>query len=78
MGKCRQLTQLMGFMAGVHSSWAYKQLEAAVDGIVDFKVDESGEEMKDMIRIRSIRNVVCDRRWHQLKMKRNFEIVLDR
>ena len=77
MAKPRQMTQLIGFMAGVHSPWAYKQLEAAVDGIVDFKVDEVNGERRTFIGIRNMRNVSFDSRWHPLKIGENFEVTLE-
>lgn len=76
MAKPRQLTQIIGFMSGIHSNWAYKQLEAAVDGIVDFKVEEVGTETRDFMRIRTMRNMQFDRRWHELTMSENAGILL--
>ncbi|MGA8905340.1 MAG: ATPase domain-containing protein [Candidatus Bathyarchaeia archaeon] len=76
MSKPRQITQLIGFMAGIHSNWAYKQLEAAVDGIIDFKVEEVARETRDFMRIRSMRKVRFDRRWHELKMSESSEVTL--
>lgn len=76
MAKSRQITQLIGFMGGIHSNWAYKQLEAGVDGIVDFKVEEAGEETRDLMRIRSLRKVGFDRRWHELTMSENSKVML--
>jgi KaiC/GvpD/RAD55 family RecA-like ATPase len=78
MGRSRQLTQLMGFMSGIHSSWAYKQLEAAIDGIIDFRLDDTGEEPKNLIRVRAMRNVGFDGRWHQLKTDDRFEVTLEK
>jgi KaiC/GvpD/RAD55 family RecA-like ATPase len=78
MAKPRQMTQLIGFMARVHSPWAYKQLEAAVDGIVDFKVDEVNGERRTFIGIRNMRNVSFDSRWHSLKIGENFEVTLEK
>ena len=78
MSKVRQITTLNGIIEGIHSDWTYKQLEAAVDGIIDFKLDESGEETRSMMRIRNIQNASCDRRWHQLKIKENFEVTLEK
>jgi len=78
MGKSRQLTQLMGFMSGIHSSWAYKQLEAAVDGIIDFKLDETTDPPQNLMRIRSFRNVHYDGRWRVLKLAENFELTLEK
>lgn len=74
MSKSRQVTQLMGILSGVHSSWAYKQLEAAMDGIVDFKVEELGDETRDLMRIRTLRKVGFDRKWHALTVSENTEI----
>jgi len=76
MAKPRQMTQIIGFMGGIHSNWAYKQLEAAVDGIVDFKVEEVGEETRDLMRIRTMRRIRCDRRWHALTLSENSEVTL--
>ncbi len=76
MAKPRQITQLIAFISGIHSPWAYKQLEAAADGIVDFKVGEGVEETRDLMRIRSLRKVGFDRRWHELTMSDNSEVVL--
>lgn len=78
MSKVRQITTLNGIIEGIHSDWAYKQLEVAVDGIIAFKLDESGEEIGDMMRIRNMQNTSCDRRWHQLKIKENSEVTLEK
>ncbi len=67
-----------GAIRGIHSDWVYKQLEAACDGIIDFKLEETGEEPKNLIRIRSMRNVGFDARWHQLRVRENFEVVLEK
>lgn len=74
----RKSTLIYGLMHGFHGDWAYKALESAVDGIVDFKLDETGGATKDLIRLRSMRNVDFDRRWHQLKVKENFEVILEK
>lgn len=78
MGKSRQITQFIGFIDGIHSSWAYKQLEAAVDGIVDFRVEEVGGEARDVMRIRMVRRGGFDRRWHGLTIGENSEVVLQK
>jgi KaiC/GvpD/RAD55 family RecA-like ATPase len=54
----RQSTSLHGMMAGIHSDWAYKQVEGASDGTVDFKLDEEAKgETVDVMRVRNFRNV---------------------
>lgn len=75
--RARKSTIISGFPNGVLSDWVYKQLEAAHDGIVDFKLDETGKETVDLIRIRSIRNVGYDRTWHHLRIGDNFEVRLE-
>jgi KaiC/GvpD/RAD55 family RecA-like ATPase len=37
-----------------------ESLEAAADGVIDIKLDETSEEARSMMRIRSIRNVGFD------------------
>jgi len=64
-------------MKDVHSEWGCKVLEGAVDGIVDFKLEEDGKTTRDIMRIRSMRNVGFNREWHTLKIGDNFEITLE-
>ena len=73
----RGLTTITGVIRGVHSDWVYKQLEAANDGIIDFKLEEDGGKTRDLMRIRSLRNVHFDREWHELKLEENFEVALE-
>ncbi len=70
-------TRIIGVIRGIHSDWAYKTLEAAHDGIIDIKLEETGEEARDLMRIRTMRTVPFDRRWHRLNIKENFEIALE-
>jgi KaiC/GvpD/RAD55 family RecA-like ATPase len=62
---------VLGIIKGVHSEWAYKQLEAAADGIVEFRFDESGDEIRNIIRISRMRNTRYDSRWHELSISEN-------
>ncbi len=71
-------TGIGGVIKGIHSDWAYKNLEAACDGVIDFKLDETGDEAKSMIRIRSMRNVGFDSRWHRLMTGENLEVTLEK
>ena len=54
------------------------RLEAAADGIIDFKVEEEGRSLRDMMRIRTMRSVHFDREWHELKIGDNFEVTLEK
>jgi KaiC/GvpD/RAD55 family RecA-like ATPase len=71
-------TGILGVIKGIHSDWAYKNLEAACDGVIDLKLDETGEEARSVIRIRSMRNVGFDSRSHQLTIGENFELTLQK
>jgi KaiC/GvpD/RAD55 family RecA-like ATPase len=67
-----------GLMKGMHSGWVYNRLEASADGIVDFRLEEEGKTIRDMMRIRNFREVHFDREWHELKIGDNFEVTLER
>ncbi len=69
---------LRGVMKGVHSDRAYNRLEAANDGVIDFRLDESGEKPRNLMRIRSLRDIGFDGRWHELKIGKNFEVTLEK
>jgi len=69
---------IWGVLRGVHSDQAYRQLEASPDVVLQFKVEESGEEVKSLIRITYTRNVGFNSRWHSLKIAGNFEITLEK
>ncbi len=63
---------------GVHSDWVYRALESGADGIIDFKLDESQDPPCNLIRIRNIRNVRFDGKWHRLKVAENQAISLEK
>ena len=71
-----QSTRIIGLVRGLHSDWAFKQLELAAEGVIDFKLDESADPATNLIRIRSMRDVNFDGRWRQLRIGKNFEVTL--
>lgn len=71
-------TGIGGIMKGIHGEWAYKSLEAASDSVVDIKLDESAEEARSMMRVRSMRGVAFDARWYPLRTADNLEIALEK
>ena len=75
--KMRKSTNLVSFVRGLHGDHVYKQLEAAVDGVIEFTVDEVEGETRTMIRIRNMRDVVFDSRRHRLRFRDNFEAALE-
>lgn len=70
--------EIHGLLVDVHSQWVYRQLEAAHDGIVDFKIEEEGKTKRELVRIRSMRDVGFDKEWHELKVEENLEVALIR
>jgi len=76
--KLRKSTAIRAIMKDVHSVWVYQQLEGAHDGIIDFKLDETSDPAQNLIRIRSLRNVGSDGRWHKVKIAENLEVTLEK
>jgi len=74
----RKMIYIAGVMKGVLSDWAYKRLEGACEIVVDFRLDETSDPPRDLMRIRNARNVGVDRRWHGLKVGENFEVTLEK
>jgi KaiC/GvpD/RAD55 family RecA-like ATPase len=73
-----QSINLRGLLKGVHNDWAYKQLEAAHAGIIDFTVEQVGGEWKNFITIRGMRDVGHDSRPHPLKVDENLQVTLEK
>ena len=73
-----QSTTIRGIINGVHSDWVYRTLEASVDGIIDFRIKEAEDGMKNLMRIRSLRNVPFDSKWHTLNVDDDFRVTLER
>jgi len=67
---------IVGVLKGLHSPWVYEQLEQAADGAIDFKLDEAADPPKNLMRIRMMRNIGFDGRWHQLCVGPNLEVTL--
>ena len=74
----RKSTTIDALVKGVYSEYVYKSWEAMVDGTIDFKLEEEGKSTRDLMRIRSMRNVHFDREWHALKVGENFEVTLEK
>ena len=64
-------TLILGIIRGIHSDWAYKQLEAAADGIIDFRLEETGEQTRNLMRISSLRSGSFESRWHEVRFDDN-------
>jgi KaiC/GvpD/RAD55 family RecA-like ATPase len=62
----------------VHSESTYRALEAGADGVIDFRLDETSDPPRNLIRVRSMRSVPFDGRWHQLNDTENMEVALEK
>jgi KaiC/GvpD/RAD55 family RecA-like ATPase len=74
----KKSTLVFGIMKGVHSEWAYRQLEGSADGIIDFRLEEAGGKIRDLMQIRTMRNVHYNRALAELKLQDNFEVRLEK
>lgn len=77
IAQVKKSTLIFGIMKGVHSEWAYKQLEGSADGIMEFRL-EGFERAKDLLQIRTMRNVHFNRELHELKVGENFEVTVEK
>ena len=76
IGPIKKSTLVCGIMKGVHSEWAYKQLEGSADGIIEFRLDDAGGKTRDQMQIRTMRNVHFNRELTELNVGENFEVTL--
>ena len=76
IGAVKKSTLVFGIMKGVHSEWAYKQLEGSADGIIDFKLEEVSGKIRDLIHIRTMRSVHFNREQTELAVGENFEVTV--
>jgi KaiC/GvpD/RAD55 family RecA-like ATPase len=71
-----EVTALTGFMSGIHSDSFYRRLEAEVDGVLDFKIEERDGEVVNLVRVRVMRNAAFDSTWHPFRVGENFKVTL--
>jgi KaiC/GvpD/RAD55 family RecA-like ATPase len=76
IGSVLKSTLIFGIMKGVHSEWAYRQLEGSADGVVEFRLQDFGQETRDVVQVRSMRNVHYCRELTELKVNENFLVQL--
>jgi KaiC/GvpD/RAD55 family RecA-like ATPase len=74
----RNSTVIHSLPRGGYPEIIYKTIEGTVDGIIDVKIEEQGGEVKNFMRIRTMRNVGYDSRWFHLKITDNFKVTLDK
>ena len=76
LSRIQQSTLILAIVRGLHSDRAYKQLEAAVDGVIDFRLDEAGDQTRNLMRISSLRQAHFDSRWREVKFTNNYEATI--
>ena len=76
LSKIQKSTLILAIMRGLHSDRTYKQLEAAADGVIDFRFDETGDRTRNLMRISSFRQVHFDSRWREVQFTNNYEAVI--
>jgi KaiC/GvpD/RAD55 family RecA-like ATPase len=72
----RRRTHFLSFTKGVHSDLFYKSMESLADGILDLKLDSSGEEPVNMLRLRSFKRGPHNPRWQKLQVKPDFSVSI--
>ena len=78
IGPVKKSTLIFGIMNGVHSEWAYRQLEGSADGIVDFKLEKVNGKIRDLMQIRMMRSVHFSREIVELKVGETFEVMFQK
>jgi KaiC/GvpD/RAD55 family RecA-like ATPase len=56
---------------GVHPEAFYRQFESLCDGIIEFRSQEEGGRIQQLVRLKVLRGKACDSRWHQLQILEN-------
>ena len=67
---------IMAFSRGLHSESFYKSLEGMFDGLIEVRVVEQDNEIKNTLRIRNLKGQPHDSRWHEIQIKSNGEATL--
>lgn len=67
---------IAGAIRGIHSDWVYNQLEAQCHGVIDLKLDEANSGPRNIIRVRTLRNVSFDPKWRKLRVGDGSQVTL--
>jgi archaellum biogenesis ATPase FlaH len=57
-----------GVLRRLHSESFYTRLENAFDGIIELRVMERDDEIKNLLRIKSLKGQPHDARWHEVRI----------
>jgi KaiC/GvpD/RAD55 family RecA-like ATPase len=67
---------ITGMSRGIHSEPFYRSLEGMFDGVVEVRTLERDDEIKNMLRIRSLKGQPHDSRWHGISVDSKGEASL--
>lgn len=67
---------IVGMLRRLHSESFYTRLENAFDGILEIRVMEREDEVKNLVRVRSLKEQPHDSRWHEVKVNSNAAATL--
>jgi KaiC/GvpD/RAD55 family RecA-like ATPase len=67
---------IYALLIGAGSNSLYKQLESLSDGIVDFRIQDTGGQIEHLMRVRTMRGRNIDSRWHRIQLLNNGEVSL--
>jgi len=67
---------IFAFSRGVHSEPFYRSLECMFDGLIEVRVVEHDNEVKNMLRIRNLKGQPHDSHWHEIRVSSTGEASL--
>jgi KaiC/GvpD/RAD55 family RecA-like ATPase len=73
--RVRKRTAVQAFVKGIHSDFFYKNMENLAEGIIDVKLDTSGDVAANLIRVRSFKRGPHDAKWHNIKVGDNLAVM---
>jgi len=76
LNRKRGRINLVGILRRLHSEYFYTRIENACDGIIDIRAMEREEEVKNLLRVRSLKGQPHDTRWHEIKITSSGEASL--
>ena len=77
MVKERELLILHALVTGTASESFYRKTEAMADAVIDLTTREEGGRVENYIRVRALRGVKFDSRWHRAELMSNGDVIIE-
>ncbi len=74
--RARETPHFLAFPTGIASQTFLRKFETLCDGIIDLKVEESGGQLRSLLRIRTLRGRSFDSAWHPLRLEGSGRVTL--